>query len=56
MLAVVRVYRFLGIAVDTIMKTLFWARGSDIDDPAMEALPLWMGVGEIMESGAFPGY
>jgi len=38
------------------MQTLIWTRWRDIDNPAMEALPFRMRVGEIMEGRAFLGY
>ena len=38
------------------MKTLVGTRWRDIDNPAMEALPLGMGVGEIVEGRALLGY
>jgi hypothetical protein len=38
------------------MKTLVGPRWRDIDNPAMEALPLRAGVGEIMEGRALLGY
>jgi hypothetical protein len=38
------------------MKTLVGTRWRDIDNPAMEALPFGMRVGEIMEGRALLGY
>jgi hypothetical protein len=38
------------------MKTLVGTRRRDIDNPAMEALPFGMRVGEIMEGRALFGY
>jgi hypothetical protein len=38
------------------MQTLVGPRWRDIDNPAVEALPLGMGVGEIMEGRAFLVY
>jgi hypothetical protein len=38
------------------MKALVWSWWRNIDNPAMEALPLRAGVGEIMESRALFGY
>jgi hypothetical protein len=38
------------------MNTLVGTRWRDIDNPAMEALPFRMRVGEIMEGRAFLGY
>ena len=55
-LGVVGVNSFPGIAVDTIVQTLVGTRWRDIDNPAMEALPFGMGIGEIMEGRAFLGY
>jgi len=55
-MGVVGVNSFPGIAVDTIMDTLVGTRWRDIDNPAMEALPLGMRVGEIVEGRAFLGY
>jgi hypothetical protein len=55
-LGVVGVNSFSGIAVYTIMQTLVGTWRRDIDNPAMEALPFRMRVGEIMESRPFLGY
>jgi hypothetical protein len=38
------------------VNTLVWTRWRDIDNPAMEALPVAMRVGKIMKSRAFLGY
>ena len=38
------------------MQTLVGTRWRDIDNPAMEALPFGMRVGEIMEGRALLGY
>jgi hypothetical protein len=38
------------------MNALIWTRWRDIDNPAMEALPFGMRVGEIMEGRASLGY
>ncbi len=38
------------------MNTLVGTRRRDIDDPAVEALPFGVRVGEIMEGRAFLGY
>jgi len=37
------------------VQALVWSTRRDIYNPAVEALPVWAGTREIMQSGAFLG-